>query len=115
MKLSNAGKLLAAALAVYVVCDILLTPVAGLETRPVAKVTTLGFIVLGLLFIGLLVAIVAIVYLFRRSQRAPAFAIVAAVLFVPAFLSEQTGHFSASIRRPQSKRLRLFRSWWLQW
>jgi hypothetical protein len=99
MKLSNAAKLLAAVLAVYVVCDILLTPLAGLETRPVAKVTTLGFVGLGLLFLGLALAIVAIVLVFRRSQRSLIVAIFAAVLFFPAFLSEQTGHFSA-VRAP---------------
>lgn len=95
MKLSNAAKMLAATLAVYVVCDILLTPLAGLETRPVAKVTTLGFVSLGLLFVGLALAIIAAVLVFRRSPRSPIVAIVAAVLFFPAFLAEQTGHFSS--------------------
>ena len=95
MKLSIAAKVLAASLAVYVVCDILLTPLAGLETRPVAKVTTLGFVSLGILFVGLVLAIVAAVLVFRRSRRAPIVAIIAAVLYFPAFLAEQTGHFSA--------------------
>src|ERR1700681_3628720 len=95
MKLSTAAKMLAASLAVYVVFDILLTPLARLETRPVAKVTTLGFATLGLLFVGLVLAIIAAVLVFRRSQRAPIVAIVAAALFLPAFLAEQTGHFSA--------------------
>jgi hypothetical protein len=95
MKLSIAAKMLAATLAVYVVCDILLTPLAGLETRPVAKVTTLGFVSLGLLFVGLALAIIAAVLVFRRSPRSPIVAIVAAVLFFPAFLAEQTGHFSS--------------------
>ena len=95
MKLSTAAKMLVAALAVYVVCDVLLTPLAGLETRPVAKVTTLGFVVLGLLFAGLALAIIAAVLLFRRSPRSPIAAILAAVLFFPAFLAEQTGHFSS--------------------
>jgi hypothetical protein len=95
MKLSNASRILAVILAVYIVCDILLTPLAGLETRPVAKVTGLGFAVLGLLFAGLALAIVAIVLLFRRSRRAPVVAIIAAVLYLPAFLAEQAGLFSA--------------------
>jgi hypothetical protein len=95
MRLSIAAKMLAASLAVYVVCDILLTPLAGLETRPVAKVTTLGFVSLGLLFVGLVLALIGAVLVFRRSLRSPIVAIVAAVLFLPAFLAEQTGHFSA--------------------
>ena len=97
MKLSNAAKLLVAALAVYVVCDILLTPLAGLETRPVAKVTTLGYVALGLLFVGLALAVIAAVLVFRRSRRAQAAAIVAAVLFYPAFVAEQTGNFSSVV------------------
>jgi hypothetical protein len=99
MKLSIAAKVLAASLLVYVVGDILLTPLAGLETRPVAKVTTLGFISLGLLFVGLVLAVVAGVLVFRRSRRSPIVAIVAAVLYFPAFFAEQTGHFSA-VRAP---------------
>src|SRR5260370_3009101 len=85
----------AVSLAAYIVCDVLLTPVAGFETRPVAKVTAVGFAVLGLLFSGLALAIVALVLTVRRSDRSPGFAIVAAVLFLPAFIAEQTGNFSA--------------------
>ncbi len=95
MKLSNAARILAVALAAYIVCDILLTPPAGLETRDPAKVTGLGFAVLGLLFIGLALGIVALVLLFRGAPRAPMVAIVAAVLYLPAFLAEQAGLFSA--------------------
>lgn len=95
MKRSNATRILAVVLAAYIVCDILLTPPAGLETRDPAKVTGLGYGVLGLLFIGLAVGIVALVLLFRRSRRAPMVAIVAAVLYLPAFFAEQAGLFSA--------------------
>lgn len=95
MKLSNEARILAVVLAAYIVCDILLTPPAGLETRDPAKVTTLGFAVLALLFIGLALGIVALVLLLRGSQRAPMIAIVAAVLYLPAFLAEQASLFSA--------------------
>jgi hypothetical protein len=95
LKLSNAAKVLAVTLAAYVVCDVLLTPPAGLETRPVSHVTGLGFVVLGLLFVGLALAIISLVALFRRSRRAPTIAIVAAVLYFPAVLAEQTGNFSS--------------------
>jgi hypothetical protein len=95
MRVTRAATTLAGTLVTYIVCDVLLTPIAGIETRPVAKVTGVGFAVLGLLFVGLVLAIIALVLLFRRSQRSPVVAIVAAVLYLPAFVAEQTGHFSA--------------------
>jgi hypothetical protein len=95
MRVSRAATTLAGTLATYIVCDVLLTPIAGIETRPVAKVTGVGFAVLGLLFAGLALAIVALVLLFRRSPRSPILAIVASVLYLPAFATEQAGHFSA--------------------
>jgi hypothetical protein len=82
-------------LIVYVVLDVLLTPLGGFETRDPAKVHVVGFVGLALLFVGLVLGIVAIVLQFRRSQRAPMLAIVAAVLYYPAFLTEQTGTFSS--------------------
>jgi len=75
--------------------DVLLTPPAGLETRDPAKVTGLGYAVLGLLFIGLALGIVALVLLFQTSRRALTVAIVAGLLYLPVFLSEQAGRFSA--------------------
>ena len=90
MKLSNAARIVSVALAAYIVCDVLLTPPAGLETRDPAKVS-LGFAVLGLLFVGLALAVVALVLLFQRSRRAPVVAIVAAILYLPAFVAEQAG------------------------
>ena len=95
MRLSRAGLLLAIILVVYIVLDVLLTPVGGFETRDPAKVHVVGFAGLALLFVGLVLSIVAIVLLFRRSGRAPTFAIVAAVLYYPAFLTERTGIFSS--------------------
>jgi hypothetical protein len=87
--------ILAVTLAAYIVCDFLLTPPAGLETRPVSHVTALGFVVLGLLFIGLALAVVSLVLLFRKSRRTPMVVIISAVLYFPAVLAEQTGHFSS--------------------
>lgn len=84
---------------VYIVCDILLTPLGGLETRNPAFVTVVGFATLALLFVGLALGILALVLLFRRSGRTSLVAIVAAVLYFPAMLAEQTGHFS-SLRPP---------------
>ena len=99
VKLSNAAKLLALALTAYIVCDVLLTPPAQLETRNPAYVTGVGVASLALLFVGLALSIVALVLLFRRSGRSPIIAIVAALLFFPAFLAEQTSHFS-SLKAP---------------
>jgi len=99
VKLSNSARILAVSLFAYIVLDVLLTPPAHLETRPVAQVTAVGFVTLGLLFAGLALAVVALVMLFRRSPRAATVAIVGAVLILPAVAAEQTGHFS-SVRPP---------------
>jgi hypothetical protein len=74
--------------------DFFLTPVGGFETRDPAKVHFVGLAGLALLFVGLALSILALVLLFRRSRRAPVFAVVAAVLYYPAFLTERTGTFS---------------------
>ncbi len=99
MKLTLGHWFLAGVLAVYIVCDVLLTPPAGFETRNPARVTGIGIAALGLLFVGLALAVGALVFIFRRSGRAPMIAIVALVLFLPAFLTEQTGNFS-SLKAP---------------
>ena len=49
-KLSGTVKALVAALVVYIVADFFLTPLGGLETRPVSGVTPIGFATLGLIF-----------------------------------------------------------------
>ena len=92
-------KVLGVALVVYIACDVLLTPLARIETRPASQVTAIGFVALALLFSGVALAIVSLVLLFRRSPRAGTFAIVAAVLYFPAAIADQTGHFS-SLRPP---------------
>jgi hypothetical protein len=99
MRLTNASRALVIVLVAYVVLDILLTPVARIETRPVSHVTGLGFVTLGLLFAGLALSIVSLVLVFRGSRRAALVAIIAAVLFFPAPLAELTGNFS-SLRPP---------------
>lgn len=99
MRFSNPQRVLAVALFAYVVGDILLTPPAGLESRNPALVTSIGIAALALLFLGLALSILALVLLFRRSSRAPIAAIVAGLLFLPAPLTEVTGHFS-SLRPP---------------
>lgn len=95
MKRSNAERLLAAALVAYIICDILLTPPAGLETRNPAYVTSVGVATLALLFVGLALSIVALILVVRRSTRSTIIAVVAAVLYFPAPIAELTGHFSS--------------------
>jgi|ERR1700674_245989 len=99
VKLSIAAKLLVPGLIAYIVLDILLTPAGQLETRPVADVTLFGFVTLGLLFVGLVLAVVSLILIYRGSRRAAVVAIVAAALYFPAALVDQTGLFS-SLRPP---------------
>ncbi len=99
MKLSGRARILAVVLVVYIVCDILLTPLGGLETRPAADVTTAGFITVGVLFVGLALSVASFVLLFYKPRRVPIVAILGALLYFPAFLADQTGYFS-SLRPP---------------
>jgi len=99
VSLPTASKALAVTLIVYVVGDILLTPVGHLETRPVARVTGLGFATLALLFIGLALAVVSLAIIFRRSGRPANIAFVSALLYFPAAIADQLGWFS-SLRPP---------------
>ena len=101
VRLSNQEWILAVTLVGYIVCDLLLTPPAHLETRNPAYVTVLGIAALALLFLGLALAIVALIFLFRRSRQSPRIAIVAALLYIPAPLTELSGHFS-SLRPPSA-------------
>ncbi|HET6310604.1 MAG TPA: hypothetical protein VFH00_06330 [Candidatus Nitrosotalea sp.] len=99
MKLSTPEKVLAVTLVAYIVLDILLTPVARLETRSASDITSLGLATLGLIFVGLALATMSLVLLFRNSPRTPIVAIVAAVLYFPCALADLTGNFS-SVRQP---------------
>jgi hypothetical protein len=92
--ISNA-KILAIPLVVYIVSDLLLTPLFGVETRPVADVTTVGFITLGLLFVGLVAALVSLVLVFRSHRGSSMVAVIGALLYFPAFLADVSGSFSS--------------------
>ena len=94
-RLARRDQLLAVSLAIYLALDILLTPLGGLETRPVSGVTTLGLTVLALLFIGLALAVGSMILLFTRPRLSPILTIIGALLYLPAFLAEQTGLFSS--------------------
>jgi uncharacterized membrane protein YhfC len=97
--LKQSERVLAVTLVAYIAFDILLTPVARLETRSASNITSLGLATLGLIFVGLALAIVSLILLFRRSPRTPIVAIVAAVLYFPCAMADLTGNFS-SVRQP---------------
>ena len=99
MKPSGKARILLFLLVIYIVSDILLTPLGGLETRNPADVTTLGLATLGLLFTGLLLGVVSLVQLFYKPRRSLTLAIVTGILFLPAVITEQAGYFS-SLRPP---------------
>ena len=93
MSLSGNGKVLVVLLIVFVVCDILLTPL-GLETRPFADITTIGFATLAFLFFGLALNVASIFLIFRMPRNASTLAAVGSVFFFPALLADQSGNFS---------------------
>jgi hypothetical protein len=96
---SGKSRILLVLLIVYLILDILLTPLAGLETRPVTDVTAAGLITLGLLFTGLALGVVSVILLFYKPRRSPILAIIAGILFLPAVITDQAGYFS-SLRPP---------------
>lgn len=99
MKPAGRSRILLVLLVIYILSDVLLTPLGGLETRPPAQVTTLGLATLGLLFAGLALDVVSLFLLFYKPRRSPILAIAAGILYFPAFLAEQAGYFS-SLRPP---------------
>lgn len=54
----------------------------------------MGFVSVGSLFVGLVLAAVSIWQLFGSPRRASVFAIVGAILYLPAFVADETGLFS---------------------
>jgi len=88
------SRALTVALAVYVVAWFFLTPLGGLETRSPSHVRPLGFATLGLLILGVGLAVVSLVLIFRRRDRPMRIAAWAGVLYYPVFLTDQFGIFS---------------------
>ncbi len=96
MKLSPNARILAVTLVAYIICDVLLTP-AGLETRQLNGITTLGVATLVLIFIGLAMIAVSLVFLFRNSRLSSILATLGLLLYFPAFLADRTGYFAAQV------------------
>ncbi len=76
MKLSSRGRVLAVLLVLYILFDILLTPLGGLESRPSTNVTTVGYVTVSLLFVGLALSLVSLIMLFYKPRRSPLVAII---------------------------------------
>ncbi len=95
MKLSGKARYMVALIIIYAISAFFLTPLGGLETRNVAKVSTTGIATLGLLFTGLGLNIIGLILLLRRNWRAPVFSIVGSFLYFPAPIAEATGQFSS--------------------
>ena len=93
-KLSREANYMVRLLVVYIIADFALTPLGGLETRPVSNITTLGFATLGLLFVGLALNIACFILILRHYKRSPIFGITGSVLYLPAAIADQTGQFS---------------------
>jgi len=79
---------------IYIIADFLLTPLGGIETRPIPDVTTTGLVTLGLLFIGLGLNVICLVLILRHYRRAAIFGVIGSLLYFPAAIADQTGQFS---------------------
>ena len=93
-KLSRKASYLVWLIVLYVIVDLLLTPLGGLETRPLSQITTLGMTTLGLVFAGLALNIACLVLTLKHYRRSPVLGIIGSILFFPAMIADQTGQFS---------------------
>ena len=82
-------------LIIYVLAFFLLTPLGGLETRPIPDATNTGLATLALLFTGLALNIICLALLLRHYRRAPIFGVIGSLLYFPAAIADQTGQFSS--------------------
>src|SRR4029077_3384839 len=80
---------------IYIIADFLLTPLGGIETRDVSKVSGTGVAKLGFLFTGLALNVICLILLLRNYRRAPMFGVVGSLLYFPAPIAEATGQFSS--------------------
>jgi len=95
MKVSGKARYLVALIVVYIIADFLLTPLGGIETRDVSKVSSTGVATLGLLFTGLALNVICLILLLRNYRRAPSFGVIGSLLYFPAPIAEATGQFSS--------------------
>ena len=91
MKLSSNGKILAVLLVVFVVCDILLSPV-GFETRGPAILSNASSIPWFILLIGgLALNIIALLMSGFRPRPASILTLIGSVIYIIVLLGDQAG------------------------
>ena len=95
MKVSGKARYMVGLIVVYIIADFLLTPLGGVETRDVSKVSSIGVATLGLLFTGLALNVICLILLLRNYRRAPIFGVVGSLLYFPAPIAEATAQFSS--------------------
>lgn len=86
--------MLAIVMIVNVIVIILLTPV-GFESRPQSDLTTLGYVAITSIFVGLAMDLATIVLLFKRVRvrLASGLAIISSILFFLIIFVDRTGSF----------------------
>jgi hypothetical protein len=94
-KLTKEANFMARLVIIYVIADFLLTPLGGLETRPISQITSIGFATLALLFTGLALSILCLILTLQHNRRAPVDGIIGSMLYFPAAVADQTGLFSS--------------------
>lgn len=93
MKLSKRAWGLGAMLTLSVVVAILLSPL-GFESRPPADLKVVGYVAIGTVFLGIVLDVVAIVFLLRGHTRsASTLAIAGSILFVVPSVVDRAGLF----------------------
>lgn len=93
-RLAARSRVLLFALIAFLIGAFLLTPLSGLETRPTSRLMTLGAVTLAVFFVGVVLAALAVVFLFLRRGSAPLLAMVGAALFLPGVVADQTENLS---------------------
>jgi hypothetical protein len=93
MKLSKRAWGLGVTLLLSVVVAVLLTPL-GFESRLPSALTSLGFVAIGTVFLGIVLDLAALVFLFmKRTRRASALATAGSLLFVFPNVVDRAGSF----------------------
>ncbi len=95
MTMSTNVRILVIILGLYIISDVLLTPV-GFETRAISGITTLGFATLALIFLGLALIVASLVLLRRNASPASTLAMFGLLLYFPAFIADRTGIFAST-------------------
>jgi len=83
---------LAAMLVLNILLAFALTPL-GFESRPPTQLTTMGFVAIGAVVAGVVLDLVSLLFLFRRTRLAAALAIIGSILFLVPNVVDRTGSF----------------------